>query len=160
LCAIFARLKRARTNAIDFARVNMAALAVPPSLLARWVLGGRPEGREYVAHNPRRADRTAGSFRISMTTGRWTDFATGDTGGDPVSLAAYLFDLSQLDAARRLAAMLGTHENNPDEAFAPLNVTSATSRAPDDDGAGRCRCRLNSWLIRPCEIRAFCPAGL
>jgi hypothetical protein len=46
-----------------------------------------------------------------MTTGRWTDFATGDTGGDPVSLAAYLFDLSQLDAARRLAAMLGTHEN-------------------------------------------------
>jgi hypothetical protein len=76
LCAIFARLKRARTNAIDFARVNMAPLAVPPSLLARWVLGGRREGREYVARNPRPADRTAGSFRISMTTGRWADFAT------------------------------------------------------------------------------------
>jgi hypothetical protein len=72
--------------------------------------GGRREGREYVARNPRRADRTAGSFRINLTTGRWADFATDDAGGDPVSLAAYLFDLSQLDAARRLAAMLGMHE--------------------------------------------------
>jgi hypothetical protein len=45
-----------------------------------------------------------------MTTGRRADFATDAAGGDPVSLAAYLFDLSQLDAARRLAAMLGMHE--------------------------------------------------
>ncbi|MCV0386852.1 MAG: hypothetical protein K5821_10495 [Nitrobacter sp.] len=97
-------------NAIDFARVNMAALAVLPSLLARWLPGGRREGREYVARNPRRADRTAGSFRINMTTGRWADFATDAAGGDPVSLAAYLFDLSQLDAARRLAATLGMHQ--------------------------------------------------
>lgn len=97
-------------NAIDFARVNMAALTVLPTLLARWLPGGRREGREYVARNPRRADRTAGSFRINMTTGRWADFATDDAGGDPVSLAAYLFDLSQFDAAHRLAAMLGMHE--------------------------------------------------
>ncbi|MCB1393701.1 hypothetical protein [Nitrobacter sp.] len=97
-------------NAIDFARVNRAALLVLPSLLARWLPGGRREEREYVARNPRRADRTAGSFRINIITGRWADFATDDTGGDPVSLAAYLFDLSQFDAARRLAVMLGIHE--------------------------------------------------
>ncbi|EAQ36291.1 hypothetical protein NB311A_20176 [Nitrobacter sp. Nb-311A] len=97
-------------NAIDFARVNMAALAVLPSLLARWLPGGRRQGREYVARNPRRTDRTAGSFRINMTTGRWADFATGDAGGDPISLAAFLFDLSQIDAARRLSAMLGIRE--------------------------------------------------
>jgi hypothetical protein len=97
-------------NAIDFARVNMVALAVLPLLLARWLPGGRREGREYVVRNPRRADRTAGSFRINIITGRWADFATDDTGGDPISLAAYLFDLSQFEAARRLAAMLGIHE--------------------------------------------------
>ncbi|OPH81914.1 hypothetical protein [Nitrobacter vulgaris] len=97
-------------NAIDFVRVNMAALSALPSLLARWLPCGRREGREYIARNPRRADRTAGSFRINIITGRWADFATGDTGGDPVSLAAYLFDLSQFEAARRLAAMLGIHE--------------------------------------------------
>ena len=32
---------------------------------------------------------------------------TGDSGGDPVSLAAYLFGLSQADACRKLATMLG-----------------------------------------------------
>jgi len=59
-----------------------------------------------VALNPRRHDRSPGSFKVNLRTGRWADFATGDKGGDPVSLAAYLFNLSQADAARRLAAML------------------------------------------------------
>lgn len=58
--------------------------------------------------NPRRADRRPGSFRINLRSGRWADFALGGVaGGDLISLAAYLFDLSQGDAARRLAAMLG-----------------------------------------------------
>ena len=65
------------------------------------------EGREYVALNPKRADRHLGSFRVNLTTGKWADFATGDGGEHPVTLAAYLFDLSQAEAARRLAAMLG-----------------------------------------------------
>ena len=38
---------------------------------------------------PRRADHRKGSFKINLTTGRWSDFATGDAGGDLVSLAAY-----------------------------------------------------------------------
>jgi hypothetical protein len=42
-----------------------------------------------------------------MRTGRWADFATGDKGGDIVSLAAYLFGLSQSEAARQVAQMLG-----------------------------------------------------
>ena len=48
---------------------------------------GRICGREYVARNPRRDDRRAGSFKINVTAGRWSDFATGDKGGDPISLA-------------------------------------------------------------------------
>jgi hypothetical protein len=69
--------------------------------------GGRLQRREYVALNPKRVDRHLGSFRINVGTGRWADFATGDGGGDPISLAAYLFDLSQFEAARQLAEMLG-----------------------------------------------------
>lgn len=65
------------------------------------------EGREWVARNPRRADRQLGSFKINLRTGRWADFATTDRGGDPVSLAAFLFSLSQAEAASRLASMLG-----------------------------------------------------
>jgi hypothetical protein len=95
---------------IDFDRINGAALPVLPSLLQRWAPGGRRQGREYVALNPRRADRHLGSFRVNLVTGRWSDFATDDRGGDVVSLAAYLFDIPQAEAARRVAAMLGLPE--------------------------------------------------
>lgn len=91
----------------DFARVNDAALAVLPSLVARWLPDGRREGNEWTARNPRRSDRSAGSFRVNMRTGRWADFATGDKGGDPVSLAAYLAGTGQAEAAHRLGQMLG-----------------------------------------------------
>lgn len=92
---------------IDFAGINRAALAVLPSLLDRWLPDGRREGHEWVARNPRRVDRNLGSFRINMVTGRWSDFATDDRGGDVVSLAAYLAGTGQAEAARKLADMLG-----------------------------------------------------
>ena len=92
---------------IDFRSINSAALSVLPLLLKRWLPSGRREGREWVALNPKRADRRLGSFRINILTGRWSDFATGDVGGDAISLAAYLFDLEQTQAARRIAGMLG-----------------------------------------------------
>jgi hypothetical protein len=95
---------------IDFHRVNAAALGALPSLLARWLPDGRRMGHEWVARNPTRADRKPGSFRVNLRTGRWADFATGDAGGDPVSLAAYLSGTGQAEAARALADMLGvTH---------------------------------------------------
>ena len=91
---------------IDFAAVNRAALAALPALLQRWLPDGRQVGREYLARNPRRADKRAGSFKVNTRTGRWADFATGDAGGDVVSLAAYLGGTGQAEAARSLADML------------------------------------------------------
>ena len=96
---------------IDFAGLNYAALANADLILQRWLPGGRYEGAEYVVKNPKRADRKAGSFKINVDTGRWGDFATGDRGGDMVSLAAYLAGLSQVEAARELADMLGVPFN-------------------------------------------------
>jgi hypothetical protein len=93
---------------INFAKVNGAAIAVLPSLVNRWLPGGRIEGNEYVVRNPRRADRRVGSFKVNLRTGRWSDFAVKDAaGGDPVSLAAYLAGISQIEAAERVAQMLG-----------------------------------------------------
>ncbi len=92
---------------IDFARINAAALAALPALLRRWLPDGRQMAGEWVARNPRRADRQPGSFKINTRTGRWSDFATGDKGGDVVSFAAYLSGLSQAEAARELAGALG-----------------------------------------------------
>ena len=92
---------------INFAEINRAALAAFPAVLARILPGGKRVGAEIVALNPRRADRRLGSFKINRYNGRWADFATGDQGGDPVSLVAYLTNVPQAQAARLLALMLG-----------------------------------------------------
>lgn len=92
---------------IAFRRIADAALARAPEILARWCPGGRREGREYCALNPRRADHRIGNFKINLSTGKWSDFASGDRGGDLISLAGYLFGLEPGDAARRVAEMLG-----------------------------------------------------
>ncbi|MES2983732.1 MAG: hypothetical protein V4735_00920 [Pseudomonadota bacterium] len=94
-------------NAIDFQIINRTALTRLPALLLRWLPDGKCCGHEWIARNPRRADQHAGSFKINMHTGRWADFATGDAGGDVVSLAAYLGKIQQGEAARQLALMLG-----------------------------------------------------
>lgn len=88
-------------------RLRAVALARLPELLARWLPDGKLEGREWVARNPTRDDRRPGSFKVNIFTGRWADFATGDRGGDAISLAAYLARCSWREAAQRLAETLG-----------------------------------------------------
>lgn len=92
---------------IPFDAINRAALGALPAILNRFAPGGTIRSGEWEGRNPRRADRRPGSFKVNIHTGRWSDFATGDSGGDPVSLVAYLAGLSQVEAGRRLAEMLG-----------------------------------------------------
>jgi len=94
-------------TSIDFAALKMRCLNCFPSLLANWLPDGKEIGGEWVARNPTRQDRRAGSFKINVKTGRWSDFATGDSGGDPISLYAYLNGLKQIEAARELRSILG-----------------------------------------------------
>jgi hypothetical protein len=96
-----------RGNGVDFDAVNRAALPYLSSLVREWCPNGKMCGHEYVALNPTRVDARLGSFSINTRSGAWSDFATGDAGGDPVSLAAYIFGTSQAEAARTLAAVLG-----------------------------------------------------
>lgn len=104
-------IRRPWTDTADLrgyiARVNAAALPRLEELCRDWTTGGQRVGEEFVARNPIRADRRAGSFRINLRTGIWADFATGDAGGDPVALYAYLHGLPQLAAAKALANRLG-----------------------------------------------------
>jgi hypothetical protein len=92
---------------IDFRRVALAAASHSDAILRRWLPNGRREGCEWVVRNPTRSDRRPGSFKINVKTGVWADFASGASGGDLTSLAAYLFAISQVEAAKRIAAMLG-----------------------------------------------------
>jgi hypothetical protein len=98
----------AERESIDFAAVNKAALAVLQALCKRWLGDGVLYGKEWVARNPTRADAKSGSFRINVQSGQWADFATGDKGGDPISLAAYLHcSGDQIEGALSLKRMLG-----------------------------------------------------
>lgn len=92
---------------LDFRRIADAAHRRAEDIARRWLPDGRREGAEWVVVNPTRQDHRRGSFKVNLATGRWADFATNERGGDLVALGAYLFRLSQFEAALRLADMLG-----------------------------------------------------
>jgi hypothetical protein len=98
---------------IAFRRIADAALGRADAIVRRWLPDGRRDGAEWVCRNPTRNDQRRGSFKVNILTGKWGDFATGDRGGDLVSLAAYLFRLSQADAALKVADMIGVEPYEP-----------------------------------------------
>lgn len=92
----------------DYAAINRAALTRLPDVLGRLLPGGRAVGAEWHVGSLRGG--AGDSLRVRLRghrTGAWCDFATGDKGGDVVSLAAAVAGLTQADAAWRLARMLG-----------------------------------------------------
>jgi hypothetical protein len=95
------------SHKIAFKRIADAALGRANVIARRWLPDGRREGAEWVSRNPTRDDHRRGSFKVNLGTGKWGDFATGDRGGDLIALAAYLFKLSQADAALKVADMIG-----------------------------------------------------
>lgn len=99
-------------NRIDFKRIADAALGRAHTLVPQWLPGGETAGAEYKCLNPTRSDHRKGSFSINLVTGIWFDFATGDGGGDLISLYAYIHHLSQLDAAKAVAEQLGMALNS------------------------------------------------
>jgi hypothetical protein len=99
------RARQTKWN-IDFKKINTATLPLAQCILRQILPGGRLVGSEYLARNPRREDRSQGSFKINTKSGRWADFATGDRGGDLVSLVAFIEGVSQREAARRLVKMV------------------------------------------------------
>lgn len=79
------------------------ALTAAETLLPEWLPNGTRKGREWVAPNLARGDRQAGSFGVSLDSGKWNDFADSSAhGGDLVSLLAYLRNCRQLEAAKEI----------------------------------------------------------
>jgi putative DNA primase/helicase len=91
---------------IDFDGINQAAVRAYRSILPSLIPGGKFRGQEYVVKNPRRDDQHPGSFSVNIK-GVWKDFATGESGGDFISLCAWVRGIRQGEAARELADKLG-----------------------------------------------------
>jgi len=93
--------------------IQSIASAVIPQLeciLPNILPGGRLSGREYTC-----ADLSGGtgeSCKVNVTSGKWSDFATGESGGDPVSLLAAIRGASQSEAAAELSLILGHTTGN------------------------------------------------
>jgi len=73
------------------------------SYLQEWLPGGKIVGNEYMDRNPTRDDSKEGSFKINIKTkiGVWEDFATGEKGGDVISLYRLLNGLADDNEARK-----------------------------------------------------------
>jgi len=98
--------RKPKNARIDFETIRMVAVRNAIAICKRIVPGGRVVGFEYVVKNPKRVDRHVGSFKINLRTGQWADFATNERKGDLIALVAWLYDVSQSEAARRLASFL------------------------------------------------------
>ncbi|MFN4324912.1 MAG: hypothetical protein ACK4FP_03370 [Azonexus sp.] len=110
-------------------RVAAAALADFDGAMSVLGLGcGKNQGREYLPLNPKRSDHKPGSFTINRDSGAWSDFATGDKGGDLVALAAYVWDCRQGAAAERLGAQYGIAKPNAQEQHQPGERQAANGR--------------------------------
>lgn len=91
--------------ALDFPAINAAALARYPGLLLELFPNGKIIGHEFRTGN---LNGDAGeSLSINLQTGKWSDFAGDDKGGDPISLWAAKYHLPQFEAAKKLGEILG-----------------------------------------------------
>jgi len=101
------RGSKMKNNQINFKYISTVALRNAIPILQRLLPDGKIIGNHWVVRNPKRTDRNAGSFKINIRTGIWKDFADEQAkGGDLIALYAYLYDVSQVDAAKDIASML------------------------------------------------------
>ena len=87
-------------------RVNRELLSQAETVLRNW-LNGEVRGRQFVALNPLRDDKSLGSFSINLFNGVWKDFAVDSfSGPDLVSLYMALQHLGETAALDALEAYL------------------------------------------------------
>ncbi|WP_397470734.1 DUF927 domain-containing protein [Pseudomonas syringae pv. atrofaciens] len=110
----------------SFAQVKSAALRNIDKVLAHWLPNGKrvDGGKEYTAPNPTRTDKHAGSLKISISKGTWSDFATGDKGGDLIDLVRYIDGGTDIEACNKLADLLGVTADSPPAKSAPAKTNA------------------------------------
>lgn len=107
---------------IDFKSLADELLGRSKSLLESWFPAGKYRGSEYVLGD---LSGSAGeSLSINWRTGFWKDFASGDAGGDLISLYAAAHGISQLEAAKELGG-------EDDGARTPRAKVAAKPREPE-----------------------------
>lgn len=114
--------------------------------------GGKDQAREYLALNPKRSDSKLGSLAVNRDSGAGSDFATGETWGDLVAMTAWRFDCSQMDAAERLAELLGIQKPNrqkratsPEGNASQGKMPATTNKAPAAPASRKSAADAEGW---------------
>ncbi len=120
---------------INFVALAEALLRRAPELLTEWLPGGHWEGHEYVGPSKKHGG-IGDSLKINRFTGAWGFFAgdTSDSGGDLISLYAWLHGLNNGQAARELMGVLGWRRDDDDvqtPARAPAVPRAAAAPEPE-----------------------------
>lgn len=89
------------SEAADFAAIAVEMMRDPEAWCRMMLPGGRVRGREYRVGNL--AGDKGESLCVWLDKGNWKDFATGETGGDLISLWAARYGVSQLDALYQIS---------------------------------------------------------
>jgi hypothetical protein len=88
--------------AIDFEGLAARLLSDSRSILESWFPAGKWRGREFVVGNL--SGDPGESLSINSASGLWKDFASGESGGDLISLHAARTGMTQVEAAMELGA--------------------------------------------------------
>lgn len=142
---------------IQFAALAEALLRDAKNLVPRWLPGGAFSAGEYKC-----ADLSGGhgsSCSVNLKSGQWGDFATGEQGGDLISLYAAIFGLTNAKAAvqvareERLEDVAGLVKSAAGEALAP-----AANPRPQPAPKPQTQSEVEQWsTLRPVPENAQQP---
>lgn len=100
--------ERAPLPPINFTALAEALLARAGQLVPEWLPGGVVRGHEYVCGSLSGGSGT--SCSVNLVTGKWSDFSTGECGGDLLGLYAGIHDLSMGKAALQVSREEGLED--------------------------------------------------
>ena len=94
---------------IDFSAISFSLLLQCPDILLKWFPQGRMNGIEFVIGDLQ--GNKGNSLSVNTNTGVWKDFASGEGGGDLISLYAAKHGITQGNAAKELGLI---NDENPE----------------------------------------------
>ncbi len=114
---------------LDYAVIASRLLSSAETLLSQWLPGGRVRGKYYECGNIQGGP--GDSFKVSLETGLWGDFAADQKGKDLIDLYGALCALSNHDAAIKLSTeYLGGNGIAPPAENVQARAIQAQENAP------------------------------
>ena len=131
----------------DYEQLNEELLRDAEHWLSKWLPRGKVRGNEFVCGDI--AGIPGDSLSVNIRSGKWSDFATGDKGGDLISLYAAVHGKRNGEALRALREEIsGISLKKPSNQVEKIekmlkSLSKAPSPSVQDNGALSCADELN-----------------